>query len=275
MKGMRGSPLHVQKAPQSRSITLGMFEGKLASLGGVLAAAVLGASTPALAAAPMLQNIIPFGDNRGAPTPPVARYVAVQGQSFVFDRAGSAPDALLKFDDDSEVWVLQPAPAPRGDVIYRNDAGEPVLRITRLGGLTLFTERKPEGVPVSMAGDADDLLLPPALPPGALLQKLIQASARSSKAAQHLITFDAPNVTPQSSPLFSDAFSIAADAIVRLGRKREGRTFLKRLEKVSFVAGPAADVQVSGGVMTIVIAPSKGFAGRPSSGRVIKSVLRP
>ena len=102
-----------------------MSRGKLASLGGVVAAAVLGASLPACAQ-PLLRNIAPFGDTRGAANPPVARYLAGPGLSFIFDRSVVAPEALLKFDDNPEVWVLQPSPAPRGDTIWRNDVGEPV-----------------------------------------------------------------------------------------------------------------------------------------------------
>jgi hypothetical protein len=243
----------------------------LASLGGVVAAALLGASVPAIAA-PMLQNIMPFGDNRGAPTPPVARYVGAEGQSFVLDRA-SGPQPLMKYDDSPEVWVLAPSPAPRGDTIYRNDLGSPVLRSTRLGGLTLFTDREPEGSPVAMEGEADDLQPPPGIPPGALLQKMIQASARASRAAQHLITFSAPSVSPQSAPLFADAATIAAEALVRLARRADGRAFLAKLDKLIFLQGPKPDVTLAGPVMQIAVTPGKGYGGRPSSDKIAKAAL--
>ncbi|MEI9890446.1 MAG: hypothetical protein WDN45_07415 [Caulobacteraceae bacterium] len=55
-----------------------------------MAAALLGAGASAVAA-PMLQNIMPFGDNRAAPTLPVARYLGAEGQSFVLDRASGGP----------------------------------------------------------------------------------------------------------------------------------------------------------------------------------------
>jgi hypothetical protein len=248
-----------------------MLGGKLASLCGVVAAALLGASAPA-AAAPMLQNILPFGDNRGAPTPPVARYVGAEGQSFVLDRE-SGPRPLLKFDDSPEVWVLEPSPAPRGDTIYRNDMGAPVLRATRLGGLTLFSSQEPEGSPAAMAGEADDLQPPQGIPPGALLQRFAQASARASRAAQHLITFSGLNVSPQSAPLFADAATVAAEGIVRLARRSEGHGFLVKLDKLVFVQGPKPDVSVNGPVMQITVTPGKGFAGRPSSDRVVRTAL--
>ncbi|MBW8304342.1 MAG: DUF4908 domain-containing protein, partial [Brevundimonas sp.] len=65
--------------------------------------------------------------------PPVGRYVADSGEGFILDRSGRHP--LLRFDRRDETWVLRPSAAPRGDVIYRNDAGEQVLRVTAGGGM--------------------------------------------------------------------------------------------------------------------------------------------
>ena len=249
-----------------------MLKGKLASLSGVVAAALLGANASAVAA-PMLHDIQPFGDNRGAPTPPVARYVGAEGQSFVLDRE-SSPRPLLKFDDDPEVWVLEPSPAPRGDTIYRNDQGEPVLRSTRLGGLTLFSDQEPDGSPAAMAGEADDLLPQPMIPPGALLQRVIQANARVSRVAQHLISISVPPFRPQDAPLFADAVTIAADAIVRLARRADTRPFLARLDKLVFLTGPKPDVTINGPVLQVIVTPGKGFAGRPSSDRIFHAALK-
>ena len=250
-----------------------MSRGKLASLGGVVAAAVLGASLPACAQ-PLLRNIAPFGDTRGAANPPVARYLAGPGLSFIFDRSVVAPEALLKFDDNPEVWVLQPSPAPRGDTIWRNDVGEPVLRVTRLGGVTLFTQREPEGLPAALLGDAEDLQTPPVIPISVMLQRSTQASYRTSRVALHAVTFESVNVTPTTSPLFLDAITITSDALVRLGRRKEARLFLTRLDKVLFMPGAKPDVGFNGSVLTITVAPSKGYAGRPSSDRITKAALK-
>ena len=79
--------------------------------------------------------------------PVIARYETDEGAVFVLDR--SSPHPLMKFEDDPEIWVLQAAHGPRGDVIYRNDLGEEMLRSTSLGGMTVFTERRPGGSPTS------------------------------------------------------------------------------------------------------------------------------
>ena len=82
--------------------------------------------------------------------PPSARYIAGTGQGFTLDVTGARP--LLRFDRSTEIWVLRPTPAPRGDIIYRNDNGDQVLRVTADGGLTLYTTTAPQGSPVSQAG---------------------------------------------------------------------------------------------------------------------------
>jgi len=250
-----------------------MFEGKLGSLGGLVAAAVLGASFPACAE-PLLHNFNPYAESRGAANPPVARYVTSVGRrSFIFDRLAVAPDALFRFDGDDEVWVLEPSPAPGGGKIFRNDAGERVLQVTSLGGLTLYIGT-PEGVPVSIQGDAEQLLLPQVIPDRIMLQRSVQASDRTSRVAQHAVTFEAPFYTPATSPLFLDAITITSDALVNLGRRKDAKAFLSRLDKVLFVTGAKADVGFSGSVLTITLAPGKGFAGRPSSSRITKVCLK-
>ena len=250
-----------------------MFEGKLGSLGGLAAAAVLGASL-SVHAEPPLHNFNPYGESRGAANPPVARYVTSVGRrSFIFDRLAIAPEALLKFDGAPEVWVLEPSPGPGGVTIYRNDVGERVLAVTSLGGLTLYLGA-PEGVPVSFQGEADELLLPPVIPDRILLERSVQASERCSRAAQHSVTVNPVNMTPATSPLFLDAITITTDAVVSLGRRKDGKGFLSKLDRVLFITGAKPDVGFSGSVLTITLTPGRGYAGRPSSNRIIKAALK-
>jgi hypothetical protein len=246
-----------------------MFEGRLATLGGLVAAAVLGVSLPACAE-PLFRNLNPYAESN----PPVARYVTSVGRrSFVFDRIAVAPEALLKFDGDDEVWVLEPSPAPGGGKIYRNDTGDRVLQVTSLGGLTLYIGT-PEGVPVSIRGDADELALPTVLPNSVMLQRTPQASERCSRAAQHLVTVDAINYSPATMPLFLDAMTIATNAVESLGRRKEGKTFLSKLDRVLIITGAKPDVGFNGSTLTIMLTPGKGYAGRPSSSRIIKAALK-
>jgi hypothetical protein len=236
---------------------------------GLIAAAMLGAVSPALAEPASLRDMLGRQDDRRAEAPPVARYV-VENEGFVLDRSNRV--ALLKFDRFTEVWVLYPSTAPRGDIIYRNDAGEPVLRATKLGGLTLFTRARPAGAPAAIDGEAPALKPQGPLTPGALLQKLAQSSVRATAAAKRLVPFEATGVTPGAEPVFADAAAITAEAVARLARSGEGRALLNRFRKVRLLAGRKPAVQVRAGVMQVIISPALGMAGRPSSDRVIIAV---
>ena len=204
-------------------------------------------------------------DDRSAPAPPVARYVSDQGQTFILDR--SSPTPLLKFEDSAEVLALNPTSAARGDTIYRDDMGDPVLRVTRLGGLTVFIPGRPAGAPVAFAGQAPGIRLVP-LTAGALLQRLAQASIRASRAAKHLIVFDAQEVSPGAEAVFADAAFVASQALVRISGRRDADSLMAKVARVLFVPGARGAVAMGKGVLNITVNPSQGLAGRPSSARI-------
>jgi hypothetical protein len=211
-------------------------------------------------------------DGRDIAAPMVARYVTEDGDVFTFDR--SQAKALLKFDGSFEVWALQPQPAPRGDTIYKNDLGEPVLRATRLGGVTVFTDQRPGGAAAALAGIAPPLKLA-IMGPQVLLERLAQASARASRAARRLIQFDAgrpgQEATPISAPLIADAAMVTSEAVVRMSKRSDARKVLDHIARVQLVEGSHASVQLDGaGVLEVTVAPPQGLAGRPSSDRIVQ-----
>ena len=206
--------------------------------------------------------------------PPVARFRADNGDGFVLQRFGA--NALLKFEDSSEVWALNGVGGPRGDTIFKNDVGDPVLRMTRLGGFTLFTGEQPDGLAVSMNGAAGPLKTPGPIGPSALFQALAGSSARASRAAQHLISFVVvPDATPKTDWLFADAAILCSEAFVRLAQQgAEGRNLAARFGRVEFLTGGSVQAMASSGVVRITVAPGKGVAGRPSSQRIYLMLSR-
>lgn len=236
----------------------------------VMAASLLGFAQSTSASAPSwLRNAIRRtergGDRQHAP-PLVARYAIDEGGVFTLDR--SSPEPLLKFEDSPEIWVLRASNGPRGDLIYRNDMGEPVLRATKLGGMTVFTSRRPGGSAAALVGPSSPLRLAP-LGPVALYQRLIQSSVRCSRAAQHLVGFDA-EANPVSDGLIADAALVAVSAVTGVAVRSRGKALLAKVGKVAFVEGRQPDVQLRGGVLMITVAPPEGVAGRPSSERIMR-----
>ena len=234
----------------------------------LLCAVALGAGAPAAAGGvtDKLRDSL-FKGRGGDPTAaPLARYVSEQGRIFTLDRTQPVP--MLKFEDSPEVWVLLPSPAPRGDVIYKNDLGEPMLRATRLGGFTLFTDTRPNGEAVSLAGAGAPLRLPP-MSPQALADRMLQASYRSGRAARHAITFQA-EASPASAALMGDAAVMVTLALYRLAEKAGGRP-VGRFSLVLFEEGRKPAATLTDNVLRIVVAPAQGLAGRPSSKRIMKA----
>jgi len=204
-------------------------------------------------------------DGRQFPAPPIARYVTEDGDAFTLDRTQAKP--LLKFENSYEVWALQPQPGPRGDTIYKNDLGEPVLRATRLGGVTLFTDQRPGGSAAALSGAGSPLRLA-IMGPQALFERLALASARASRAARRLIPFEA-EATPTSSALIADSAMVTSEAVVRMTKNSGTRRMLDRILKVRLVSGREPDAELAQGVLEVTVAPTQGLAGRPSSDRIV------
>jgi hypothetical protein len=238
-----------------------------------IACALLGFAGPA--SAQSLHDLL-FGRHaphagRDFAAPPVARYVSEDGDGFILDLTQDQP--LLKFENNPEVWALKPQPAPRGDVIYKNDIGEPVLRATRLGGITVFTDHRPDGEAAALAGGGSPIRLTP-LGPQALLERLGQASLRASRAARHVVLVDA-EATPASSALIADAALVASVAVTRLAERPQGRNRLASLKRIFLEQGKRVAAVVQKGTLRITVVPSLGLAGRPSSERIAAATAAP
>ena len=235
--------------------------------------ALLSAAAPAHAQG-SLKDLL-FGDKpaegqRRAPPPPVARYVTETGEGFILDRSTGQP--LLKFESSYEVWVLQPEVGPRGDINYKNDLGQLILRATKLGGFTLFTPKRPAGAAAEVTGAVQPLRLKP-VSPLALYQLLRIASGRASKAAGRTIGFEA-DASPASSALIADASLVVSEAIVRLAQTPGGQPQLAKIGKVAIVEGARPTVVLRNGVLLIVVSPDQGLSGRPSSERILQVAFR-
>jgi hypothetical protein len=265
-------PERLERRPRAASATLLIMIA--------MSAVVLIGGQARAGAPPNLRELL-FGRhaNDSSPSagfPTVARYEGDDGAAFILDRTRSA-NALLQFDGDPEIWALTATPGPHGDIIYRNDLGQPMLRSTRLGGVTLFTPGRPSGIPAAFVGEGVAPRAPPVLGPDALFQLEVHAALRATRAAQHSVGFDTPDdfVTPASEVVFAEAFIITAQAFVRVAQTtKSGQSAISHIMVVRFVTGRQPDAAVTGPIMRITVAPELGVAGRPSSGRLIAVLSR-
>lgn len=210
-------------------------------------------------------------DARAAPrAPAVARWVADEGQAFVLDQRSTR--AYLRFDGSDEVWALRRDTGPRGELIWRNDVGRPMLSASRIGGMTVFTPLRPGGAPVSYSSPAE-ALRPAQITPQEMVARLVSASTRASRAVGHLVIFDALHDTrPGEEPVLADAANLAANAIVRVARAARPSRVLARIRQVRMVRGQGATVVVVTDTVVVTVDPAQGAAGRPSSDRIVQAI---
>jgi len=142
-----------------------------------------------------------------------------------------------------------------------------VLRATRLGGVTVFTDQRPGGAAAALMGPGPPLRLA-IMGPQALFDRLAQAAFRTAHAAHRGISFDA-QATPTSAPLIADAAMVTSEALVRMTKRSDSRKFVDRVRRVQLIEGRKAAVDLGpDGVLLITVAPPQGQAGRPSSDRI-------
>ena len=258
----------IKTAQSPFSIAMAMAVVAVAGSLSLLSAGAAYAQTRGNAQAEQSQSLRNLGPaTRSAPAS--GRYVTDSGEAFILDRSGQRP--LLRFDRRDETWVLRPTPAPRGDVVYRNDAGEQVLRVTPGGGLTVYTPGAPGGSPASFAGTGQSLSLP-TLGPAQLFQLMTRRSVMVSQSLGRLIQINV--YTDQSAEgLTVEALILSTDAILRIARSPTARASLNQLRRISIVQGTRASVVFARGELLITVSPREGSAGRPSSLRVVRAFL--
>ncbi|HEY7900597.1 MAG TPA: DUF4908 domain-containing protein [Caulobacteraceae bacterium] len=241
-------------------------------------AAVLAAvASMGMAGAPAwVQNALSLGraDQLHA-VPTVARFRLDEGGDFVLDR--SSHSALLRFengpDATGEIWVVAPSRGPRGDIMFKDDVGDILLRVTKLGGVTAFTTHWPSGAAASLDGKTAPLRLA-AMGPTQLYQRLVYASTRSSRAARHLVAFEAPDSDARSAPLLGETAWVAMQAFVSLSAEPRGLAAAAKIRKVVLLHGSKPGVKAQRGAVTVIVDPGDGLVGHPSSARIAQAIER-
>jgi hypothetical protein len=231
---------------------------------------VLAGAHPALAQPHSTKLGDIFHRNPGQPTnPTIGRFGVERGPGFVLDRSNPTTP-LLKYENSNEIWVLQPRPAGRGDMVFTNDAGDIVLRATRLGGLIVFTEDRPQGIPASLRGAAQPIPTDIAMTPGGFVRRMNDALQRLSDLDPNFkkISF---NSDDSAAPLLAEAAVLTVQAVQNAVHRRKSRT-VETLERLVLRDGPAPGVAFDKGVLTITVTPGLGVAGRPSSEKIARAL---
>lgn len=177
---------------------------------------------------------------------------------------------LLNFQNSAEVFVLSVEHGSLGARVMKYDTGTTAIRVSVWGGMTLYTQDSPGGLPATRQGDA-----PPALQLAVSepeLQAAMQDESSHMTYVQKLdLRFSAdPSVMSADPQTRGRAFGALVNAaqgiehfLVSLPVARQ--IFAKRINSVKVAEGGKPTVTLTGQTLLVSFVPSEGHEGRASS----------
>lgn len=201
-------------------------------------------------------------------------YIAGDRIKFALTRAGN--NYLLRFDGDAETYVLHADHTSMGGRMLKYDSGETALLVAGWGGLTLYTDAQPNGLPAVRSGDAQPFTA------SAVSLKDVQFIAaqeaeRLAKTRHLRIAFIVDwSVLETDAALranASDAMENAARGIQRFVQNRQSRRLLAdRVSTVALATGTHAALGLHDRTLIVTFNPEQGYAGCASSRAVARAL---
>lgn len=237
---------------------------------GIIALMLVAAGAWAVSASDGLGQQNPFSRLTGREQPVEASAVwyerADRRGRFVLDRSGSP--ALLWQDGTTEVYAVYANRASGGGEVLLTDTDRAILRLSNLGGATFFPPDAPDGVIVEPIGQAHTLVAPPVS--AQELQRVARELADAvTRINRNQVTVEVPSLGPADNAYLADTLRLAQEGLDRANRRAS-----RDLRVVRIVTGSRADAHYSGGTLEITIAAGRGYAGRPSSDYIRRTIER-
>lgn len=184
---------------------------------------------------------------------------------------------LLRFDDSPENFVLYGDRVALGGRELKYDTGALALKISVWGGVTLYTQQAPSGIPATRNGEAT---APPRIPVTAasLTAALADEASHIAYVQQLKLRFSADDsILKNNDDVRANAFDTLVNStmgIERIVATPAGRNaFIRRFDSVRIVEGDKPTIAISGRTLLVSFVPSAGAAGHASS-RAIAVGLR-
>jgi hypothetical protein len=176
---------------------------------------------------------------------------------------------LLRFDDSPENFVLYGDRVALGGRELKYDTGALALKVSVWGGVTLYTQEAPGGLPATRNGDASS---PPRVTVTAanLAAALADQENHIAYIQRLKLRFSADESILKNN---DDVRAYAFDTLINseMGIERviatpAGRNaFTRRFDSVRIVEGDKPTIAISGRTLLVSFVPSAGAAGRASS----------
>jgi hypothetical protein len=194
--------------------------------------------------------------------------------NFTLDSYGDK--YLLRFQDDPEVYVLYADRASLGGRTLKYDSSATVIRVAGWGGMTLYTDAAPGGVPAERTGDS--------IPPSLDMISLADMQNAADDEAEHLaysrrvhvaITADWNALAGDARlrALCFDALQNTARGIDRFAMSVQARAaFMKKIDTVRMALGSKPIMFLSGKTLNVTFNAQSGYAGRASSRGIARAL---
>jgi len=172
---------------------------------------------------------------------------------------------LLRFADNPEEFILSADRVALGGRDLKYDSGATALRVTVWGGMTLYTDPAPGGLPATRIGDLPTTPRPP------VSEADVNAARRDetshvSYLQRVTVRFSAPKGNDGLRTQAFDTLVNTATGIERILATTAGRTaFARKIDAVKLVEAKSPGVSLAGRAMTVRFVPLLGATGRPSS----------
>jgi hypothetical protein len=193
-------------------------------------------------------------------------YTAGDKTEFIVDHHGD--QVRLRFSGSDEVFYLSSEAAPLGARVLKYDTGDPALRVAGWGGVTLYTPQEKTGLPAEYSDVVHNVDPPPV--PAKDVKRFAAGLAHELNAGGDLIIGFAAdwNVLADSSgirELVCDAMRNTTYALEQVAMGPARIAIGDHVHVVHIIEGNHTFALLRGGVLTVMVDPKMGEAGRPSS----------
>ncbi len=188
---------------------------------------------------------------------------------FTLERYGR-DKYLLRFPRGSEKFVLSQERSSLGARILKYDTGATALRISVWGGMTLYTQNNPGGIPATRQGDAA-APGPMTVSAGELMTAFGDETNHLTYSQKIVIKFSAdPAVMSADAETRGRAFDALTNAAMGIERFLAAlpvarAQFAKRVNAVKVAEGGKPTVTLSGQTLLVSFVPGEGHEGHASS----------
>jgi hypothetical protein len=192
--------------------------------------------------------------------------------NLAFSLAPYGEHYLLRFTDSPEDYVLTVERVLLGGRVLRYDTGVTALRVSVWGGMTLYTESAPSGLPATHVND-DSAPARPVVSHNDFVAALTDEESHLAYTKQLHLRFSAdPKIlasTDDNRALAFNAMISAEAGIERLLGAPSGKDALSRkFDMVRIVPGDKPGITLAGKTLLVSYAPAAGAVGRASSREV-------